>query len=276
MLLMWVGTFFGQHGLLMGLMFGCIGNFFMYWFSDKMVLKMNGAQPISETEAPEVYNIVRRLTEKAGMPMPTVYAIPLPVPNAFATGRNPQHAAVAVSPALVQMLSRDQLEGVIAHELAHIQHRDILLTTLAACLAGAITHLAYMAQWAALFGGFGGRRDDDDRRGGGLEMIAMIILAPLAAMLIQMAISRSREFAADEGGARITGRPLSLASALKIIHAAPKVEPGDLSPAAASLYIDNPFAGSMMSKLFSTHPPMEDRIARLEALADHDLTGIHS
>ncbi len=277
LVLMWVGSMpmFGRHGMLFGLILGFGLNFFSYWFSDKIVLRMNGAQAVEERDAPELYRIVKNLVNKADLPMPKIYSIALPVPNAFATGRNPANAAVAVSPSLVQMLSRDELEGVIAHELAHIKNRDILIATMAACVAGAITHLATMAHWAALFGGFGGRRDDDERGGGGLELLAMMIIAPLAATLIQLAISRSREYAADESAALMTGKPLALANALKSIHQAPKMAPGSMSPATASLFISNPFSASMLTNLFSTHPPMEQRVARLENLANKD-SGIHS
>lgn len=271
LLLMWVGTFFGPNGMVIGLLFGFIMNFGMYWFSDRIVLAMNGAKPVDEAQAPDLYRSVRRLAERAGLPMPRVYVIPMPTPNAFATGRDPEHAVVAVSPSLVERLSRDELDGVLAHELAHIQHRDILIATLAACVAGAISHAAHMAMWF----GMGGHRDNEERGGGGLELIAMMIVAPLGAMLIQMAISRSREFAADARASEITGKPLALANALKAIHAAPKLAPGDLSPATASLFIDNPFSAKGITKWFSTHPPMEDRIAKLEEISNR-ASGIHS
>ena len=234
---------------------------FSYWFSDKIVLKMYRAQEVSEQEAPELFSMVKRLTQKAGLPMPKVYIINQDQPNAFATGRNPAHAAVAVTTGIMRILSREELEGVIGHELAHVQHRDILIGTVAATIAGAISYLAHMAQWAMIFGG----RDDDDG-GNPLAAIVMMIVAPIAAMLIQMAISRSREYAADRGGAKIAGNPQHLADALKKLHMASQRVPMKAEPATAHMFIVNPLSGRGFSKLFSTHPPMEERIARLESM----------
>jgi heat shock protein HtpX len=235
-----------------------------YFFSDKIVLKMYRAQEVSEAEAPVLYRIVRRLTQKAGMPMPKVYIIPDMSPNAFATGRNPQHAAVAATQGIMQILTEDELAGVMSHELAHVLHRDILISTVAATIAGAISYLAQMAQWAMIFGG--GRRSDDD--GSPIAAIVMMIVAPIAAMLIQLAISRSREYSADAGGAKLLGNPLALADALKKLERGTQVMPmQNTTPATSHLFIVNPLRGGGVMKLFSTHPPLEERIARLEAMA---------
>jgi len=238
-------------------------NLFSYWFSDKLVLKMYKAHEASESEAPELYRVVRDLAMRAGMPTPKVYVIPSDQPNAFATGRNPEHAAVAATTGILRILTREELAGVMAHELAHVRNRDILIGTIAATIAGAITMLATMAQWAMIFGG---RRDD--RGGGGLiGMLAMMILAPIAAALIQMAISRSREYQADVSGAQLCGNPMWLASALGKLDAASGRIPMNATPATAHMFIVNPLRGGGMVSLFSTHPPMEDRIARLEKMA---------
>jgi heat shock protein HtpX len=237
-------------------------NAFTYWFSDKIVLRMYGAKEVTRAEAPELYELVGRLARKAGLPMPKVYIINQPQPNAFATGRNPQNAAVAVTSGILRMLSAEELEGVLGHELAHIKHRDILIGTIAATIAGAISYLAHMAQWAMIFGS---HRDDEE--GNPLATIALMILAPIAAMLIQLAISRSREFAADAGGAKIAGNPRYLASALRKLHMASEQIPMQAQPATAHMFIVNPLSGgSSIAKLFSTHPPVEERIARLEAM----------
>jgi heat shock protein HtpX len=235
-------------------------NAFSYWFSDKIVLKMYRAQEVSKAEAPELYEMVRRLARKADLPMPRLYIINQPQPNAFATGRNPDHAAVAVTTGIMRMLSADELEGVVAHELAHVKHRDILIGTVAATIAGAISYLAHIAQWAMIFGG----RDDDD--GNPLVAIVMMIVAPIAAMLIQMAISRSREYAADARGAKIEGNPRHLASALRKLQSASQQIPMKAEPATAHMFIVNPLSGGGFAKWFSTHPPMEERIARLESM----------
>ena len=241
-------------------------NGFSYWFSDKIVLKMYKAQEVTEKEAPEFYRVVRDLAARAELPMPKVYLIPSDGPNAFATGRNPHHAAVAATRGILKILNREELAGVMAHELAHVKNRDILIGTIAAAIAGAISMLATMAQFAMIFGGFGGDRRDD-RGGGIIGMLAVMILAPIAAMLIQMAISRSREYQADATGAKICGNPLWLASALKKLDMASKRIPLDANPATAHMFIVNPLRGGGMASLFSTHPPMDDRIARLETLA---------
>ena len=241
-------------------------NGFSYWFSDKIVLKMYKAQEVTENDAPEFYRVVRDLAARAELPMPKVYLIPSDGPNAFATVRNSHHAAVAATRGILKILNREELAGVMAHELAHVKNRDILIGTIAAAVAGAISMLATMAQFAMIFGGFGGDRRGD-RGGGIIGMLAVMILAPIAAMLIQMAISRSREYQADATGAKICGNPLWLASALKKLDIASKRIPLDANPATAHMFIVNPLRGGGMASLFSTHPPMDDRIARLEKLA---------
>jgi heat shock protein HtpX len=239
-------------------------NFASYWWSDKIVLAMYRAQPISEAQAPGLYNVVRRLATKAGTPMPRVYLIPDEQPNAFATGRNPENAVVAVTEGIVRILDDDELEGVLAHELGHVVNRDILISTIAATLAGAITYLAHMAQWAAIFGG--GRHDDEDAPSP-IAAMAMAMLAPIAALLVQMAVSRSREFHADETGARLAGRTWGLSKALeKLEMAKHQVPMQTANPGTAHLFIVNPFSGQALMKLFSTHPPIEERIARLRAM----------
>jgi heat shock protein HtpX len=225
---------------------------------------MYGAKPIEESRAPALFRIVRTLCTRGNLPMPRVYLIPSEAPNAFATGRNPEHAAIAVTEGITRILDEEELEGVLAHELSHVKNRDILIATIAATLAGAITYLAHMAQWAAIFGG---RRDDEDEGAGGMfGAIFMAILAPIAAMLVQMAVSRAREFQADATGARLAGKPWGLAKALEKLHAASKMLPMEASPATAHLFIVNPLSGGVLLKLFSTHPPLEERIARLRAM----------
>lgn len=264
LILIWAGgALGGRSGMTMALMFALMMNLFAYWFSDKIVLKMYRAKEVKEHEAPELYSIVRRLAQKAEIPMPRVYVINEDQPNAFATGRNPNHAAVAVTTGIMRTLSREELEGVIGHELAHVKHRDILISTIAATIAGAISYLAQMAQWAMIFGG--GRRDDEGD-GSPIAALVMMIVGPIAAMLIQMAISRSREYSADSGGARIAGNPRHLASALKKLHMASQRIPLKAQPATAHMFIVNPLSGKGFAKLFSTHPPMEERIARLESM----------
>ena len=252
----------GKTGMTFALIMAFGMNFITYWFSDKIVLKMYGAKPVTESEAPELYGMVRRLAHKAELPMPKVYIMEEDQPNAFATGRNPEHGVVAVTTEIQRILSREELEGVIAHELAHIKHRDILVSTVAAAIAGAISYLAQMAQWAAIFGG---RHDDEEGRSP-IASIVMMIVGPIAAMLVQMAISRSREYGADAGGARIAGNPMYLADALKKLHMASQRIPMDANPATSHMFIVNPLSGGGLMKLFSTHPPMEERIARLEAM----------
>ena len=260
------GAFGGRQGMILAFIFAAGMNMFSYWFSDKIVLKMYGAKEVTEREAPLLYGVTRDLSMKMNMPMPRVYVIPSDAPNAFATGRNPKHAAVAATEGITRLLSREELSGVMAHELAHVRNRDILIGTIAATIAGAISMLANMAQWAMIFGGFGGRRDDDEGAGGMLGGILMIILAPIAAMLIQMAISRSREYEADATGARFCGNPMYLANALRKLHAGVQRIPMQANPATAHMFIVNPLRGGGLTKLFSTHPPMEERIARLEAM----------
>jgi heat shock protein HtpX len=256
----------GQQGMLIAFVLAIVMNFGSYWFSDRIVLAMYGAQPIEEAQAPGLYQMVRRLTTKAGIPMPRVYLIPNDTPNAFATGRNPQHAAVAVTEGIMRMLDDEELEGVLAHELSHVRNRDTLIMTIAATLAGVITYLAHMAQWAAMFGG--GRRDNEEGSSGGvLGAVLLAILAPIAAMLIQLAISRSREFQADATGAQLAGRPWGLAKALEKLETASQVAPLGATPATAHLFIVNPLRGAGLMALFSTHPPIEERIARLRAMA---------
>lgn len=263
-LLVFVGSLIGgRGGMMVAFVIAVAMNFGSYWFSDKIVLKMYGGQELSQADAPELFQTVQELTARAGLPMPRVYMIQGDQPNAFATGRDPEHAAVAVTQGIVKMLSRDELRGVLAHELAHVKHRDILIGTVAATMAGAISMLANMAHWGMMFGG----RSSDDREGGSpIAALVMIIVAPLAAMLIQMAISRSREFLADEGGAQIAGNPLSLANALRKLDMRAKQIPMNASPATAHMFIVSPLSGGGFTKLFSTHPPMEERIARLEAM----------
>jgi len=255
----------GSQGVTIALIFAIVMNFGAYWFSDKIVLRMYGAREVTEAEVPKLYRIVHNLALGARMPMPKVYVIPSESPNAFATGRNPQNAAVAVTEGLMRMMDEREITGVLAHELGHVQNRDILISTIAATIAGAIVYIAHMAQWAAIFGGF--RRDDNEGGGGGLSLLLMAILAPLAAGIIQMAISRTREFAADETGARMCGDPMALASALRKLGFASQRLPMDASPQTAHMFIVNPLSGGGIAKLFSTHPPLEERIARLETMA---------
>ncbi|HEY5976136.1 MAG TPA: zinc metalloprotease HtpX [Geobacteraceae bacterium] len=254
----------GRNGMTFALVMAAVMNFASYWFSDKIVLAMYGAQEISETDNPAFFGLVRQLAVQAGIPMPKVYLIDSDTPNAFATGRNPEHAAVAATTGIMRILTREELLGVMAHELSHVRHRDILISSIAATIAGAITYLAHMAQWAAMFGG---GRDRDDEGGGALGMIFMAILAPIAAMLIQMAISRSREYEADRGGAELTGNPLYLAGALRKLALANQQIPMAANPSTAHLFIVNPLTGGGLMSLFSTHPPLEERVRRLEAMA---------
>jgi len=264
-LLMLIGGLIGgKGGVYIAFIFAVILNFGSYWFSDKIVLKMYKAQEVSESSAPDLYNIVRNLAMKACLPMPRIFIIPEETPNAFATGRNEKHAVVAVTKGIMRILNKEELEGVIAHELSHIKNKDILISSIAATIAGAISMLATMAQWAAIFGG--GRSGDEDNGGGIIGLIAMAIFAPLAAAVIQMAISRSREYLADAGGASITKNPYGLASALEKLTKASQVIPMDVKPSTAHLFIVNPLSGKAFMKLFSTHPPLEERIARLRSM----------
>jgi len=264
LILVWAGgTFGGRQGMTIALIFAIGMNFFAYWFSDKIVLRMYGAREVSEAEAPALHGVVRRLSQKAQIPMPKVYLIEEDQPNAFATGRNPEHAAVAVTTGIMRILTDDELAGVIGHELSHITHRDILISTIAATLAGAISYLAQMAQWAAIFG----HRGDDDEGGGPAAALVMMIVGPIAALIVQMAISRSREYLADEGGARLAGNPRLLANALRKLNFASQKIPMDANPATSHMFIVNPLSGGGLLKLFSTHPPIEERIARLENMS---------
>lgn len=269
-LLVWAGDLIGgRQGAIFALVIAGGMNFFSYWFSDKVVISMYRGQPVTAQDDPELYGIVQDLTQRAGLPMPKVYVLPQEAPNAFATGRNPQHAAVAVTMGIRRILNKRELAGVLGHELAHVMHRDILVSTIAATLAGAISYLAWMAQWAMIFGS--GRSRDGEGGGNVFGLLIMMIVAPLAAMLIQMAVSRSREYGADAGGAKITGDPLALASALRKLHMGAQSIPLQVNDATANatahMFIVNPLTGGGLAALFSTHPPMEERIARLEAMA---------
>jgi len=247
--------------MVIAFLFAIMMNFGAYWFSDKIVLRMYRARPVSEAEAPTLHRMVREVAQQAGLPMPKICIMPSQSPNAFATGRNPQHAVVAVTEGILDVLHQPEIKGVLAHEMAHVKHRDILIGSIAATLAGAIMMVASMARWAALFGGVGGRDDDD---GGGMSgLIAMSILAPLAGLLIQMAISRSREYAADAAGASYAGSPRGLTSALQKISSASRHMPMKAEPATAHMFIINPLSGKRLMNLFSTHPPVEKRIRRL-------------
>jgi heat shock protein HtpX len=250
----------GRIGLVIALIFSAIMNFGGYWYSDSIVLKMYNAQPATEEKAPLLYKTIRDLAVKADMPMPKVYIIPDKSPNAFATGRNENHAAVAVTSGILALLNEDELEGVIGHELSHIKHKDILIGTMAATIASAVVVVSSMAKWAALMGGGG------EEMGGTIKLIATAIIAPVAATLVQMAISRSREYYADEGAAKITGKPEALASSLGKLTMAAKNIPMDANPATAHMFIVNPLSGTMIMNLFSTHPPLEKRIKRLRAM----------
>jgi len=269
-LLVWIGDMLGgRQGAIIALLLAGGMNFFSYWFSDKIVIKMYGGQEVTAQDDPELYGLVQDLAQRAGLPMPKVYVLPQDTPNAFATGRNAEHAAVAVTDGIRRILDKRELAGVLAHELTHVKNRDILVSTIAATLAGAISYIAQMAQWAMIFGG---NRDRDEEGGGGIfGLIVMMIVAPIAAMLIQMAVSRSREYGADEGGSKITGDPLALASALKKLHMGAQNIPLEANNATANatahMFIVNPLTGHGLASLFSTHPPMEERIARLEAMA---------
>jgi heat shock protein HtpX len=263
LLLLFIGRAFGgQRGMVMALVFAAIMNFVSYFFSDKIALAAYRAQPVSREELPRAYEIVERLTQKIGIPMPKIYVIPSESPNAFATGRNPSHASVAVTHGILGLLNDEEMEGVLAHELGHVSNRDILISSVAATIAGAITMLASMARWGMIFGGFGGR-DREDRGGGGLAALFMIIVAPIAATLIQLAVSRSREYQADASGAHYTGNPYALASALQKLDAYSRRVPMQATPSTAHLFIIQPFLGVNFGSLFSTHPPIAKRIERL-------------
>jgi heat shock protein HtpX len=266
LLLMAIGRAFGgQNGMFIALAFAVIMNFVSYFYSDKIALAMYRAQPVTREELPRAYAIVERLTQKIGIPMPKIYVIPTESPNAFATGRNPSHASVAVTHGILGLLNDEEMEGVLAHELGHVNNRDILISSVAATLAGAITMLASMGKWAMIFGGFGGR-DREDRGGGGLGALLMLFVAPIAASLIQLAVSRSREYQADASGAHYTGNPYALASALQKLDAYSRRMPLQANPSTAHLFIIQPLLGmnaGMFANLFSTHPPIAKRIERL-------------
>jgi len=265
-LLMWIGQLLGgTQGLAVFFVFAVVMNFGSYWFSDRIVLAAYGARELPEQDAPDLFRIVRELAVGAHMPMPRVYLIPSESPNAFATGRSPEHAAVAVTEGILRLLTLDELRGVLAHELSHVRNRDTLTSAIAATLAGAVMMVARMAQWAMLFGGL--RRDDREEGSSGLEALVMIIVAPLAAMLIQLAISRAREYQADASGAQLSHAPHSLAAALEKIGAVSGRIPLPAGPATAHLWIVNPLRGNWLAGLFSTHPPIEERIRRLRAMA---------
>ena len=265
-LIVLIGRMFGgNQGMMIAFVFAMVMNFGSYWFSDKIVLAMYRAKELTPTEAPEIHQMVDELAQRGGLPKPRIYMIPSETPNAFATGRNPEHAVVAVTQGIVRLLDDDELKGVLAHELGHVKNRDILIGSIAATLAGVVMMLASMARFAAIFG-FGGSDDDDG--GGIIGLILMSILAPLAAMLIQMAISRSREFLADQTGARLAGNPRSLASALeKLATASKRIPMQQASQATAHMFIVNPLSGGGFTKWFSTHPPVEERVRRLRAMA---------
>jgi heat shock protein HtpX len=264
-LLMLIGGYFGgQQGVVIAFVFAMVMNFGSYWFSDKLILRMYKAQEVSESQAPDLHAMVKSLALRASLPMPKVYIIPEDTPNAFATGRDEHHAVVAVTEGILRILNKDELEGVIAHELTHIKNRDMLIGSIAATLAGAIVLLANMAQWAAIFGG--ASRDNDEEGGGIVGLIFMAILAPIAATIIQMAISRSREYLADEGGARVSKKPYGLAGALEKLSLASQAAPMNANPSTAHMFIVNPLTGKSLMNLFSTHPPVEERVARLRSM----------
>lgn len=263
-LLMLIGGYFGgQQGIIIAFILAMVMNFGSYWFSDKLVLRMYHAREVSETAAPELYSLIKTLTLRAGLSMPKVYIVPSDTPNAFATGRDEKHSVVAVTEGILRILDREELEGVLSHELTHIKNKDMLIGSIAATLAGAIIMLANMAKWTAIFGSFGGY---DDEGGGIFGLIMMAILAPIAAMIIQMAISRSREYLADEGGARISGKPYGLANALEKLSWASKANPMRANPSTAHMFIVNPLTGKSFMNLFSTHPPIEERVTRLRRM----------
>jgi heat shock protein HtpX len=261
------GALGGPNGLKIALAFAVLMNGISYFFSDKIALASSGAQPVTREQLPRLYAVMERLAAKANLPVPKLYVIPEPAPNAFATGRNPQHASVAVTQGLLELMNDDELEGVIAHELSHVRNYDILVTSIAATMAGAITHLATMARWGMLLGGYG-RDRDDDRGGGGIAAILMMILAPFAALMLQLFLSRTREYSADQTGARMVGQPYGLISALQKLGAYnQKIPTTSLSPSISALCIVKPFfGGGTFSSLFSTHPPLEDRIAALREM----------
>jgi heat shock protein HtpX len=263
------GAFGGRGGMQIALIIAVVMNFVSYFFSDKIALKTSGAQPVTREQLPRLYQVMERLAAKANIPVPKLYVVPDAAPNAFATGRSPNHASVAVTQGLLQIMNDDELEGVIAHELSHVRNYDILTSSIAATIAGAVTYMAQMGKWAMLFGGFGGNRDDERGGGGGLSALLMIFLAPFAALLLQLFLSRTREYAADETGVRMVGHQQGLISALQKLGAYNKRIPTSaISPSSSSLCIVKPFFGTgTLSSLFSTHPPLEDRIAALKQMS---------
>lgn len=263
----------GTGGMIIAFMFAVVMNMGAWWFSDKLALSMSGAKAVSESEQPELHRMIETLSARAGIPKPAVYLIENDAPNAFATGRSPEKGAVAVTTGLLRLLDRDEVAGVIAHELAHIRHRDTLIASIVATIAGVITMLANMAQWALIFGGLGGSSDEEDNGGGVFGSLIMIILAPIAALLIQLAISRSREYAADAGGAQILGDPLPLATALEKLEISARRMPMEVNPATSHLYIVNPLHGGLAG-LFSTHPSTQERVARLRAMTSVELAAV--
>jgi len=262
------GALAGQRGMEMALIFAIVMNGVSYFFSDKIALKSSGAQPVTREQLPRLYEVMERLAAKANLPVPKLYVIPEEAPNAFATGRNPHHASVAVTEGLLNLMTDDELEGVIAHELSHVRNYDILTTSIAATLAGAITYMASMARWGMIFGGYGGRDDDREEGGGAFAAIAMMLLAPFAALLLQLFLSRTREYSADETGARMVGQPYGLISALQKLGAYnQRIPTTSMAPATAALCIVKPLFGTGgLSSLFSTHPPLEDRIEALRRM----------
>jgi heat shock protein HtpX len=266
------GALGGRGGMQIALVIAIVMNGISYFYSDKIALMSSGAQPVSRQQLPRLYQVMERLAAKTNIPVPKLYVVPDMAPNAFATGRNPNHASVAVTQGLLQIMNDDELEGVIAHELSHVRNYDILTSSIAATLAGAVTYMAQMGRWALIFGGYGGNRDDD-RGGGGLSALLMIILAPFAALLLQLFLSRTREYAADETGARMVGQPYGLISALEKLGAYNRRIPTSaISPSTSSLCIVKPmFGGGGLASLFSTHPPLEDRIAALRQMVNAPL-----
>lgn len=263
LLVLFGGAVGGRGGMVIAFVFALAMNLASYWFSDKIVLAMYRAKPLEEAEAPVVHRIVRGLAQRAGLPMPRLYLIPTDTPNAFATGRSPERAVVAVTEGILRLMDEEELEGVLAHELSHVRNRDVLISTVAATLAGAVMMLANMARWAAIFGS---SRDDEEGGGNPFALIFMAILAPIAALLIQMAVSRAREFQADASGARLTRKPWGLAKALEKLHRASQVVPMQANPATAHLFIVNPLSGRSLLSWFATHPPIEERVERLRQM----------
>lgn len=263
LLVLFGGAVGGRGGMVIAFVFALAMNLASYWFSDKIVLAMYRAKPLEEAEAPVVHRIVRGLAQRAGLPMPRLYLIPTDTPNAFATGRSPERAVVAVTEGILRLMDEEELEGVLAHELSHVRNRDVLISTVAATLAGAVMMLANMARWAAIFGS---SRDDEEGGGNPFALIFMAILAPIAALLIQMAVSRAREFQADASGARLTRKPWGLAKALEKLHRASQVVPMQANPATAHLFIVNPLSGRSLLSWFATHPPIGERVERLRQM----------